>query len=805
MILENANRIWYEDNATVAKFLMGGIGTGNFSIGSRGQLCDWELWNGPSKGTNLSYSFFAIRTESESGDKKVRVLESRLKPPYERANGYEPCLTAGVPMFDQARIAGEVSAAIVELRDSEMPVEVDLYAFSPFIPLNPDDSGIPGAILRYKVTNTSSETLQVSVAGSLANAVGFKGIGLFGEMENEGAPENEYKKSNGMNGIYMINPVLSEENLVSGSMALATTAEENVSAKPYWVKSSHWDGAHEFWHDFEQNGDLTPVSPGDDNILYPEWLSSKLRIGAICCKETLTPGESKEFEFIITWHFPNRPHHWPGHIFRDKEDGRIVKNYYTKHFPDAWAVGNYLFANLQRLESDTDNFRKALYGTTLPSSMLDALSANISVLRSTTCFRIEDGSFLGWEGTFNKAGSCEGNCSHVWAYNQTLAFLFPSLERDMRRIQFLLETAPDGEMSYRSNTVFGYPRFTKTPPAADGQMATIVQLYRDWKLSGDDEFLKTMWEKAALALEYAFVKWDQDGDFIFETGQYNTFDIEFFGMDPYMNTLFYAALKAAEEIASYLGEEEKAQRYKNAREASAKKLDSVLYNGEYYVQKSVDDINRRYQYNEGCLANQLFGQQLAHIAGLGYLLPEEHVKSTIRAVYNNNFLHSMKYYNNVQRAYALNDDAGLICCSWPNGGKPAVPFIYSDEVWSGIEYQVAAHLIYEGEFDHALTIVEAIRNRHNGIKRNPWNEEECGNHYVRSMASWGLLIAASGFGYDLTQGRISFSPKISQENFSSFYSTGKSWGIYRQQMNDSGNLERSIEVLYGNNDGIELR
>lgn len=806
MWLENPNRVWYDDDATVARFLMGGIGTGNFSIGSRGQLCDWELFNKPEKGARLSYSFFSIRTQDETGAPQVRLLESRLKPPYERANGYESPLSAGIPCFQKGRIAGEVSCAMVELRDDSMPVEVDLYAFSPFIPLNPDDSAIPGAVLRYKVKNTGDKGLDVSVAGCLGNAVGYVDNGQFGAMTVDGQPENEYREQDGLKGVFMTNPALAPNSLATGSMALMTATGEAVTAKPCWMKSSFWDGAHEFWNDFTEDGGLTPTRPEDDHIVHPGYAASKLSIGALCGRFHLLPGEEREIEFILAWHFPNRPHRWPGGIFADPDDGRTVRNHYATIFGNAWDAGRYLHENMQRLERDTDAFRSALYATTLPAVMLDAMAANITVLRSSTCFRIEDGTFLGWEGSFDDRGSCEGNCSHVWCYQQTLAFLYPMLERDMRRVNFEMETLEDGEMCYRANTVFGYPHFTAIPPAADGQMAAVVQLYRDWKLYGDDNFLKRMWPGAVRALEYAFTKWDEDGDYVFEAEQHNTFDIEFYGPCAYTSTLFYAALKAAEELAAHLGEQERAARYRAARQAGANNMDAMLFNGEYYVQKPMNGEKHHYQYYDGCLANQLFGQQLAQVAGLGYLLPKEHVKSAVYAIYKHNFLPEMSQHLNVQRVYAQGGDAGLICCSWPNGGKPAIPFIYSDEVWSGLEYVVASQLIQEGFFEEALTVVRAVRNRHDGIRRNPWNEEECGNHYVRSMASWSLLLSASGFGYDMAKGEISFAPKVPQGDFTCFFSTGKCWGVYRQREGKDGrDAERGFEVLYGDGAGIRLK
>lgn len=804
--MDDTKRIWYDDSATVAKFLLGGIGTGNVSIGSRGQFCDWEIFNRPNIGNTLSYTFFAIRTQQGEDKPKVRVLESRFRPPYERSHGYDPYDSAGIPRFETARLAGEVSRCQVELRDSKLPVEVDMTAFSPFIPLEAEDSGIPGAVIRYKVRNTGVMPVKVALAGTISNPVGFQGHELFKVQSTDGRPVNEYKRSEGLKGLFMTNPTLPKDSLTAGSMALCSTSEENVTVKTRWVKSSWLNGTHDFWYEFEREGRLKEPLPEYDNITNPNYGSAKLCTGSLCVDFTLEAEETKEVEFLLTWYFPNRPGGWCGHMFDDTGADRVTKNYYSRNYKDAWDVCHYLVTNMQRLETATTSFREALYATTLPPVMLDAIAANITVLRSTTCFRIEDGTFLGWEGTFDQQGCCEGNCSHVWNYQQALAFLFPELERSMRRTNFLLETDGDGMMAYRSNAVFGYPRFTKIPPAADGQMGTIIQLYRDWKLSGDDDFLREVWEQAVKALEYAFVNWDQDKDFVFEAEQHNTYDIEFYGMTSMTNSIFYAALKAAEEMAAYLGDEKRAARYRAAREEGSRRMDAELWNGEYYIQKLTDDGTYQYQYYDGCLSDQVLGQELAHMAGLGYILPKEHVQTAIANVFRYNFCRNLSEHVNVQRVYALNDESGLILCTWPGKEKPRFPFIYSDEVWSGIEYQVASHLICEGRFEEALIVVEAVRNRHNGVNRNPWNEIECGNHYVRSMASYGLLLAASGYQFDLTRGEISFAPKVAKEDFTCFFSTARCWGLYHQKKDaKTGEWKRSIEVLYGNGEGIHLK
>jgi uncharacterized protein (DUF608 family) len=385
-----------------------------------------------------------------------------------------------------------------------------------------------------------------------------------------------------------------------------------------------------------------------------------------------------------------------------------------------------------------------------------------------------------------------------------MAFLFPSLERDFRLTEFNVETDPDGRMAFRTMRLFGGEH--DHYPAADGQMGCIIRLYRDWKLSGDTEFLKQVWDNAKKALEFAFTYWDSDGDFVLDSQQHNTYDIEFYGPNSLVNSMFFGALKAGAEMAEALGDTESAEKYRKALELGSARMDEMLWNGEYYIQ-ALDNVNQyKYQYGKGCLSDQILGQMLSHVAGLGYVLPEDHVKKAVHSIFKYNFFEDFHNHCNTQRTYALNDEKGLVLCSWPYGGRPKFPFVYSDEVWPGIEYQVAAHLIYEGFVDEGLTIVKAVRDRHDGIRRNPWNEVECGNHYARSMASWALIPALSGFKFDLVKGEISFDPVINKDDFSCFFSCGKAWGIYSQKRDKAtGKLETDVKVLYGSLDGIKVK
>ena len=392
----------------------------------------------------------------------------------------------------------------------------------------------------------------------------------------------------------------------------------------------------------------------------------------------------------------------------------------------------------------------------------------------------------------------------MWNYAQTLAYLFPELERTARRVEFNLETDEVGNMAFRTLQIFGKPKFS-VHPAADGQLGTIVRLYREWILSGDTDFLKSVWDKAALAMDFTFSRWDLDGDLVLDGQQHNTYDIEFYGPNSLVNSLFYAALRAASEMSLAMGDKQRAQRYNAAWAAGSARMDKELWNGEYYRQKVAVPDEYSYQYGEGCLSDQLLGQWMAHVVGLGYVLPVDHVKTALRSVYQYNFCEDLKGHQNVQRVYALEDEKGVLLCTWPRGGRPRLPFVYSDEVWTGIEYQVAAHLIYEGMVQEGLSIVKAVRDRYDGYKRNPWDEVECGHHYARALASWSVLLALTGFRCDLVKGTMSFAPALNADNFQTFWCQGKAWGTYRQTVDpQSGGVNWSVDVKYGSLDGVTV-
>lgn len=788
----------YPADAALAKFLLGGIGTGNFSIGSRGQFCDFEFFGQAGKGNALPFAFPALWCQADGEEPVARVLEAELRPPHDAAHGHCIWEAAGLPRLHDSRIQARMPFVTVDFLDDSLPVQVSLTAFTPFIPLNADDSGIPAALLRYRLINRCERRVRASVALTMPNVSGY--LGAPKHKFSHDCPElsqrvrNAFWSDERARGLVFTCEDEEHPRLLGNSLALLTTAQD-FSCLPEWLEGGWFDGMQDFWSDFCGDGRLSAERP-EPPLRYRNTFPA-LKMGSVCASVAIEPGQSAEVEFCLAWYFPVRESAWADLDPRDNET-RLMRHFYATKFADALDAARYLLGNLPRLERDSRLFSDALYGSTLPAYVIEAAADNLTALRSPSCMRIEGGAFLGWEGCFGQGGCCEGTCAHVWNYAQSAAFLFPGLEISARRVDFLLETDEGGHMTYRTQRVFGQPRWDYMP-AADGQAGTLIRLYREWKLTGDDAFLREVWPMAKASLRFLFEHFDTDGDLLPDAEQHNTYDTEFFGPNPLVCSLTYGAVAAMREMARYLGEEGLADRLEDVFRRGARRFDELLWNGEYYVQRLSDLEQYRCQHGDGCLSDQLFGQFLAFVTGLGYLLPKAHVKKALKSVYDYNFRKSFRGAHAIGRTYALGNESGLLICTWPKGGRPRFPFFYADEVWTGVEYQVAASLIYAGLVRQGLDIVRAVRARHDGVRRGPWCEVECGFHYARAMSSWSLITALSGFSFDMTSADkwVAFEPRIQNQEFRTFFSTGLCWGIYEQSHGQNGQTRREIKVLYG--------
>jgi non-lysosomal glucosylceramidase len=756
---------------------VGGIGTGTVSLGGRGNLQDWEIMNRPAKGYNPgsgrnNSAFFTLYTNND-GTKDLRLLEGPV--PFYQYEGASGAIASnhGLPRFNEVSFEAAYPFGQVSLSTQQIPVSVKIKAFNPLIPGDVANSSIPLAVLDFELTNSSDKEISFTICGSMQNF-----IGEDGSQGKAMGNKNRFISENGINGILMESDGVDKNAEQWGDMALATTSEGNISYRTAWLPERWASSILDFWDDFSADGKL-------ENRKNDE---SEKPMASLAISNTLQPHGTKTIRFLLTWYFPNR-------IAWSESP---LKNYYSTQYSGSWDVVLKTTPSLPLLENKTIEFVDALCGSDLPESVREAALFNISTLRTQTCFRISDGNFFAWEGCDDKTGCCFGTCTHVWNYETATAFLFGDLARIERNIEFGTAANAEGLMSFRVTLPLEEPQsFTKV--AADGQMGCIIKLYREWQLSGDNDFLKTLYPKAKNALAYAWKKggWDGDQDGVMEGVQHNTMDVEYYGPNPQMTVWYLGALRAMEEMALFMNDREMAVRCRKLFLSGSRWTDENLFNGEYYIHKievpakesipveqlvgmgSSDYGNPDYQLGEGCLVDQLVGQYLAHVCGLGYLLKKENVEKTLQSIMKYNYKTDLSDHFNCFRSFALGDEAALLMAAYPKS-RPVNPFPYFTEVMTGFEYAAAIGMLYEGQIENGLKCISNIRARYDGRKRSPFDEAECGHHYGRAMASWSAILALTGFHYSGVTKELKFGDITGKY----FWSDGYAYGTV--EISDSG-------------------
>lgn len=809
-----------KENAREISFPLGGIGTGCIGLAGNGQLVDMEIFNRPNKGSHAGMSHFAIKAEENGRVLDARVINGDSYPPYmgkynrPHFNSYgfgaDRASLAGVPHFHDCAFIGEFPIATLRFTEEKFPGQVEMEAFNPFIPTNEDDSSIPGAFFTFRVTNTQQRELEYTIAFTMNNLyaagggthIPFRGEGytlLHLTNRNEDPCDPDY-----------------------ADLCMAAMGED-IAVQQYWYRGSWFDNLATYWKEFRSPGRLrNRVYEGEKKATDPNYAADDLAVLASSCR--IAPGEKKEFRFLLTWNRPNYYNYWNPEVSEEEEKKRAWKNYYATLFADSRASAGYGCENWERLSSLTRLFRDTLFSSAMPEEALDAVSANLSVIKSPTCIRLEDGSLYGFEGNHMDAGCCEGSCTHVWSYTYAIPFLFPRLERSMRTLEYTHSCREDGSMGFRLMLPVGRKPWD-FHPCVDGQYGTVMRVLREYRISGDRAWLSAIWPNVKKTIEFAWSernkdRWDRDKDGVMEGRQHHTLDMELFGKNAWLTGMYLGGLLAGAELADIMGEPEKAREYRELAENGKRVLNTELFNGEYFEQKidlkdraqlAVYDDGEKtmqgqdiysgywnqeqeeimYQIGEGCGVDQVLAQWHADLIGLGGIFEKEKVHSALQAIYTHNFICARDHFNPC-RLYCVDDENGLMICSWPEGKtRPFITAPYSEETMHGFEYQAASHMIREGLEEQGMECIRAIRERYDGRKRNPWNEYECGSNYARSMASYALLLIYSGFRYDCGRGMMGFAP-IHEEGFTSFWSLDSGWGSVSY-----GQDEVRIRVLYG--------
>ncbi|MBL7111758.1 MAG: hypothetical protein ISS19_07450 [Bacteroidales bacterium] len=694
--------------------------------------------------------------------------------------------------FNDITFRGEYPVAKVTYKDQGFPLEVDLTAFSPYIPHNTKDSSIPVTILQYNIKNTGKKNWSVSLAGWLENKVcPDLGEGIEGERISEILISAQrvtlfhHAKGEGLS-----------ERKGFGDMALSVIGGGEIK---YSTEVGKEVNAQAVFRSVLENKSLRQSRSFDESL-----------VGAIAKEFKLEPGETKTVTFLLSWYFPYYNEQNPaGGQMQDITEFYFLHRYYKNIFDSADDVAAYVTDHFDRLVNTTLLWNNTWYDSSLPWWFLDRTFISMDCLASQTCHLFDNGRFWSWEGV----DCCEGTCTHVWNYAQGMARVFPSLEKDLRqRVDFGIAYNEDGSISYRGENK---DRYTGQQFATDGQLGTILRVYREHQMSADYHFLESIWYRVKQSMQN-IIDQDRDQDGILEGKQSHTLDASWYGPMGWISSLYLAALSACIEMAGELGDEDFSVKCKTLLEKGQKTIVKDLFDGEYFIHIPPDfnSINT----NDGCHIDQVVGQSWAWQVHLSRILPKKETLAALSSLWKYNFAPDAGQYRidhktiKGARIYAMPGEAGLLMTTWPKGGdEKAVPGMadrqedqihwpgpggYFDECMNGFEYQVASHMVWEGMITEGMAITKAIHERYSAKKRNPYDEIECSSHYVRSMAAFGIFLAACGYKYHGPKGYLGFDPRIHPENFKCPFTVAEGWGTYAQQIEEAGQKHK-VMLKYG--------
>jgi uncharacterized protein (DUF608 family) len=810
-------RVFEPPNLLQIAMPMGGIGAGCICLNGYGGLQDFAIRNHPSAsalpdGHSESDAGFAL-LHIQGKQPVTKLIEGPMPPEklYDQAlqaQGYRHGGHEGLPRFESCSFHAGYPLGTVHLSDPDVPLEASVTGWNPFIPLDDVASGIPCAILEYRFQNDSDHTVEFEFSYHLTHLIADTPDSR-GRRERAGARNKIIvpSQSNGQTGGINFTMNLPDIDERAGSASLTAIGWE-PKVKAMWLRGGWFNGISALWREVstgkftENDGKQTPDDPNSRNG------------GSILAHAALKPGETTMFPIVIAWHMPNA--YLSVGRAPEKDCGTNCecgaseaanpswRPFYTSIWKDACEVSSYVALHYGSLRSRTMDFQKALFSSTIPAEALNAIASNLAILKSPTVLRQENGNVWAWEGCFPESGCCHGSCTHVWNYAQTMPHLFPHLERTLREQELERSIDDRGHVSFRTALPDG-PAPHDFHAASDGQLGGIMKLFRDWQISGDRKWLERLYPRAKRSLDYCIALWDPNHRRGLFEPHHNTYDIEFWGPDGMCGSVYVGALSAMAAMAQFLGKDEDQTQYGDLARKAADYMESELFNGEYYQQnvqweglrnksfaeylsgtdnseselyKLLKAEGPKYQYGTGCISDGVIGAWMAKIYGIDTPLNPEQIRSSIQAIFRYNHKTDLFDHACTQRpGYAMGHEPGLLLCTWPHGGKPTLPFVYSDEVWTGIEYQAASHLIEEGFVDEGLTVIRSTRSRYDGHVRNPFNEYECGSYYARAMASYALLSSLSGFRYSAVDNTLWFGPKVKANPFQCFFSTASGYGV----------------------------
>ncbi|HYW95657.1 MAG TPA: GH116 family glycosyl-hydrolase, partial [Bacteroidales bacterium] len=627
------NGTYTGDNLNRVAFPIGGIGAGMFCLDGNGAFSHMSVRHKPDV-FNTPFMFAALSVKGvENGAKILEgpVQDWKIFGSPNTGNGSS---LFGVPRYNNADFEARFPFGEVNLTDDDMPVDVTITGWSPFVPTDADNSSLPVGGLEYTFTNTSSKDLEAMFAFNSENFMRVTRPSEWG-----GVPVGKDSIGAVPNGFVLDQSCFPDNPEYKGDFAIFTDDPE-VVVDHCWFRGGWFDARTVLWKHMENvEPRQSPVTKGASGA-------------SIFVPFKLKAGEKKTVKVYMVWYVPHSDLRvgWSPEDSALKAQAKTVScepgsdccspasslNYepwYDSKFDDVRDVASYWLTNYSDLRKKSQLFSETFYGSDVPDEVLEAVSANLTILKSPTVLRQKDGRLWAWEGCHDLGGCCYGSCTHVWNYAQAISHLFPSLERSLRETEFHEDQSTAGHQTFRANLPIR-PTGHGFYAASDGQLGGIMKMYREWRISGDTEWLRSLWPQVKTSLDYCIRDWDPRHTGALEEPHHNTYDIEFWGPDGMCTSFYVGALTAAVEMGKALNDE--VPLYKELLNKGLNRMNTDLYNGEYFFQevqwtgldapnpveaskismggayspealKILEQEGPKYQYGNGCISDGVLG------------------------------------------------------------------------------------------------------------------------------------------------------------------------------------------------------
>lgn len=763
----------------------GGIGAGSIELRKDGNFYNWSLFNNfplgngpvlqpaafPRSHAEDSYLFFIVRFQEAGQAPVFKLLQLN--------NGLDEGAMQGIAyyfpwMSAVAQIEYEARFPFTQLRftDPDMPFDIELKAFSPFIPHDVKNSALPGVYFNFRLIPHSGKRVEVMLMASLRNLVGYEQKEKYFTsklVEKQGYKYFGHSVS-GMDAAHS----------AFGQMGLASLADDSS----YYLG---WEHRHPFYERLLVEDRLANIDDTESrNITVPgtsrrrgRFTSSTVKdqrcFSSLAVTRKLDGKQPIAHTFALSWYFPNlygshsvKPGDFEGDYLINQQITKRQGHYYENFFADAAAVAAYFVEHQEDLEGRSRGFLDHFYDSSLPVFALDQINSQFNTFISSSILR-KDSGFGIREGLTPDRSWGPNATMDVSLYGSAMIVaLFPELQKQMMRQHKALQT-DKGEVAhglaldldYTLNGTWGVHHRIDLAPNY------IQMVLRDYFFTGDMDYLQEMWPSVRKAMRYILEERAKNGGNLpWMEGIMCSYDnFPMYGHAAYLLSQWASAMAMAAEASKDVGDTTAKNLCRTIQQQAVQAIEEHLWNGRYY--RLYNELDGPKGKDEGCLTDQLIGQWTAHLCGLGHLFEPERVKKALREIVRRSF--NGQFLRN---------------CSWPEH-PDFFPVHETDwwvdqanTPWTGVELAFASLLLYEGLYDEAMRIIEAVDTRYRKAGLY-WDHQEFGGHYYRPMSAWSILQGA--LGLSIRQGSIGFDPQIPGEAFRLFFAGPKGTAHFERQ------------------------